>query len=42
MEQLSGEKWPDAADGQTWRIKILEQLEEWTFTELVKLEKGHF
>lgn len=42
MEQLSGEKWPDAADGQMWRIKIPEQLEEWTFTELVKLEKRHF
>ena len=42
MEQLSGEKWPDSADGQMWRIKIPEQLEEWTVTELVKIEKRHF
>ena len=40
--QGSGEKWPDSADGQMWRIKIPEQLEEWTVTELVKIEKRHF
>ena len=42
VEQLSGKNWPDSADGQMWRIKIPEQLEEWTFTKLVKIEKRHY
>lgn len=41
MEQLSGEKWPILLMVQMWRIKIPEQLEEWTVTELVKIEKRH-